>query len=250
MASPRYTLNYNPDDDVTYTGNNNTSPLTKKQKWDNSWYYYKYHFLIGAVVILLASMFIKDIVTQRKPDYTVSIVSSRTYPEAFCEAIENALIPYADDYNGDGTVDVYVAQYILGLGENEVDYNQQMAGSTQLMADISSGTSFIYLCDDAAAFQKEIGVYSYLDSNYSLPAEGAQDYENMVKSWNDSPVLSSIDIYNLGLQENYGYTKESIDALVNSIQIGLRAYHGTDLEKKEKLTPYFEGSIALFEKIF
>ena len=48
----------------------------KKKKWDNFWYYYKYHVLAGAFVLVCIIIFAKDMMSKIDYDYCVSVIGN------------------------------------------------------------------------------------------------------------------------------------------------------------------------------
>ena len=71
MASARYTLNIKPD-----APEEPPQPMTRRQKWDNFWFYHKWHVIIGVAVALENRLreFLQQEMCIRDSSYTVGIL--------------------------------------------------------------------------------------------------------------------------------------------------------------------------------
>ena len=92
MASARYTLNITPDAPEKPSG-----PMTPRQKWDNFWFYHKWHVVVGVVVALLVGLMIRDVVTNTEPDYTIGVLTSQSLPYDAELTLAEKLTPLCDD---------------------------------------------------------------------------------------------------------------------------------------------------------
>lgn len=71
----------------------------------------------------------------------------------------------------------------------------------KLHADFYTGQSGVFILDDPENFQRNHAALRYLDG--SEPTEDAVDWENMVRHWNDSPVLNGLTFRNLDTASLY-----------------------------------------------
>nr|WP_297874205.1 hypothetical protein [uncultured Blautia sp.] len=119
-----------------------------RKKWDNFWYYYKYHVLAGAFVLICIIIFVKDMLAKVDYDYCVSVIGNYAMPEEDTLALQTWFEEHAEDINGDGEIHVQVADYYLPP-EGETGYDPQVyaASQTKLMVDLQEGTSMIYFLD-------------------------------------------------------------------------------------------------------
>lgn len=122
----------------------------KKKKWDNFWYYYKYHVLAGAFALVCIIIFAKDMMSKIDYDYCVSVIGNYSMPEEDAQALQNWFEEHAEDINEDGEVHVQIADYYLPP-EGDAGYDPQVyaASQTKLMVDLQEGTSMIYFLDKA-----------------------------------------------------------------------------------------------------
>jgi hypothetical protein len=239
VARERYLLHG--DEETIHQAGAEIKADSPKSKWDNFWYYYKWHVLIGIAVILLAVFFIHDLTSKVNPDYQIGLITQTTYPTEVVESLENQIAKFGTDLNGDGKVVVQLNSYVAAEGSSSqaVDMNVQAAGVVRLMSDFSDGSSMIFISDDASfqSLQSKSQVFSYLDG--STPPEGALDYQKM----------------RVGL-ENCRLTNPKVTApdgtsqdLLKNLSISMRLFKGTDLEAKKGKAAYFASSKKLFDQI-
>ena len=144
--------------------------------------------------------------------------------------MQDALTPFCSDLNGDGKVVVQINQYTVDFvgEESNADAYYQMAGVTQLSAEISDGDTFVYILQDPAGFEKNTGVLRYLDGTLPDDAEPLPDdaWQQMVYRWGDCPVLAGLE---LGQYDGYtlmdDLTGDNQDVLAN-LYIGARGIWG------------------------
>ena len=179
MARERYLLHAG-EEEINRPGADITLK-TKKDKWDNFWFYHRVHVAVGIVLVLFVAYLIYDMATKVYPDYNVAILSSQYVSTDVADLLADELEKYGEDINGDGQVVVQINLFEIGQGEGEstMDVNMQMASVVKFQADLQMGESYLYLTDDASflAYGLEEGVFAYLDGT-PVP-EGATDYENM-----------------------------------------------------------------------
>ena len=92
MASARYTLHIDPED---LKPDEPRGPLTPKEKWQNFWFYYKWHVVVGVVVLLLVIFMVRDFVSRVEPDLQMSFITSQSLPQAMldkCLAADSVLL--------------------------------------------------------------------------------------------------------------------------------------------------------------
>lgn len=172
--------------------------LTPEQKRRNWWEYHKGWLLFGAVLLIGAAFFIRDIFFRPSPDYQVGYVSKTPLPDEVKDSLRERLEELGEDVNGDGQVLVEIFTYVLGFDEQGMmDVNAATAGITSLTVDLSQGRVHLLLLDDPEGFQARMGALCYLDGS-TPPIDkadyGATDWQNMVYAWKDCPVLSGLDL--------------------------------------------------------
>lgn len=217
---------------------------TPKKKWDNFWFYHKTHVIVAVVLIALVAFFIHDMVTKVNPDYEIGMITEATYPSDMVDSLEKQLEKYANDRNGDGKVYVQVNQYVLaaGKGSDPSAAQIQQASFVKLSADLTSGTSVIFITDKASLEyqQKNTQIFAYLDG--TTPKEGAKDYEKMripfPKCKNLAPLRYDLELASGGKGN-----------LFDNLGVSLRVYKGSAMDGNEKLEKYYADSKKLFDKL-
>jgi hypothetical protein len=208
-----------------------------KSKWDNFWYYHKWHMIAGVIALCVVLFFVHDMTSRVNPDYQIALITKQTYPTDMVDALENQIAKYGKDLNGDGKVVVQVNTYTEAGDTSSsgmaVDPNVQMAGYVKLTSDISEGSSMIFITDDAAfrIEQKKMQIFSYLDG--STPASGAADYDKMRVSLQDSKMLENSKV--VVADEN--------------LYISMRVFKGTQMESQKDKAAYYTASKKLFDEI-
>ena len=169
-----------------------------KSKWDNFWYYHKWHVIAGIVALCVVLFFVHDMTSRVNPDYQIALITKQTYPTDMTDALEAQIAKYGKDLNGDGKVVVQVNTYTEAGDTSSsgmvVDPNVQMASYVKLTSDISEGSSMIFITDDATFRneQNKLHMFSYFDG--STPAENAADYDKMRVSLKDCKVLANAKV--------------------------------------------------------
>lgn len=237
MASARYTLNIKPD-----APEEPPKPMTRRQKWDNFWFYHKWHVIIGVAVALMVGLLVKDVVTKVEPDYTIGVLTTQSLPYSADETLGEKLATLCDDRNGDGKVEVQVLEY--WITEDAIDPNTQMTMITKLMGDMQTGESMLFLTDDVAVFEEKYGIFAYNDGTAPEDFENA-DITGMGVAWEDCPALAGLDLGNTATLD--GSEGEPLQDTMKNYTLVKRVYTGSTLEGDEELTAYYNSAAALFD---
>ena len=211
MASARYTLNIDPED----LKPDEPIEYTKKQKAANWWHYNWKIVAVIAVVVAVVGYYAWKALTAVHPDQQIALVSAEALPEEVNDALGQALSGLVEDANGDGQALAQIRSYQLDLEGLDASINasstgtstvqdvggamnemtngyMQMAQSTVLNADLTTGEAVIFLVDEPEAFQRTYGVLSAADGttvSEEDPLNGVEWF-----AWSDCPVLASLDL--------------------------------------------------------
>ena len=185
----------------------------RAKKADNFFYHYKLHLIAGALALLFVGVFLRDVVFNIRPDFTVIAVSSRNLPTDGFDTFEIFFSQFVDDVNGDGRHVVRLdfislpVDILFGYDRLEDDYAMaeteegglvftdiefEMANIMKLSAIISSNSDPILLLDEGGVlYLSRIGgiypgegsppegwqptLYETGNLFYPLNIEGAQD---------------------------------------------------------------------------
>ena len=196
MASARYTLNIKPED----LQQEAAPELTAAEKRAN-WLHYNKWLLIGLTALaIFVGIFIHDISTNVEADYSIAIVTASSLDDEALTSLEEALTPFFDDANGDGQVAIDVVHYMKNYDDpsltKDLDANVTMAGDMQLMADLSTAVSQIFITDSFTGMQDATNAFVFWDDPYHVLEESELgDYARMGYKWGDSPLLSSLELH-------------------------------------------------------
>lgn len=238
MARERYLLHEG--EEAIHQPEAEIKPNTRKEKWQNFWYYHKWHVWVGTALILVAAFLVHDMTSAVKPDYQVTLITQRTISSGGTDALEKAMEKYGQDLNGDGKIVVQVNQSMIGEDAAGANADIRAAGLVRLQGDLSDGTSMIFLTDDTSFQneQKELGLFSYTDG--ANPAKDAADYSRMRVALKDCKAFGGL---NEALPGGEG------EAILSRYSVSLRVFQGTQLEGQKEKQEYYSASKKLFDRI-
>ena len=189
-----------------------------RKKIDNFWYYYKIHVLVVVFILLVAGVFIKDIVTKVDYDYSVAFVTEEMMTNEEISSIQSVFEREAEDLNGDGEIHVEVQNYTIPQGDS-ADPQLVAAGQTKLTVDIQEGTSMIFFLSP--------GCY---------------------ESYKDSGVLPADESEYIKFSDCTGYEEAGSPKELGDLMGALRLVEDTKLKKDQNKMDYYEANKELFEK--
>lgn len=156
--------------------------LTKQQKRANWWHYHKWYVVLACVLVaVLADLAINAINVRRNaPDIQVAYVATTPLPEDAVAALESALAELA------GVRRVQVNQYLTASQGDSDSALYASATSVQLLADLDSRESYLFLLDDPETFQANYEVLRRLDGALAAEADGL----SCCLRWGDCPAAA------------------------------------------------------------
>lgn len=142
MARERYLIGVDPEE-------LKPSPPPPPEKpagwWENLWYHYKWHLIVGGFVALLVILGIVTLATKNDPDYTVVLLTEKPLTTDMVDALQDKLAAVGEDIDGDGEVEVLIENLALGI-----DYsNQKIANDNTLVAHFAAGDVLLYATEPA-----------------------------------------------------------------------------------------------------
>lgn len=221
--------------------------LTKEEKRRNWWDYHKWHVVIAIVCVLLVADFIGDIVNNRlnTPDYYIAYIGQSTLPDDTVTAIEEAFASLGQDITGNGKVQVTVQQYQPSTSEptgdflTEQDYSSAYSGTVQLMADIQTAQSVIFLMEDPDFVQGNYEILARIDG--TLPENTPDSDVPTALRWGDCPVLAGLDLGTYVLDGLMTPVEGSNAELLENLYIARRGFWNNES------SPEIDGAVELFE---
>ncbi len=106
----------------------------------------------GLVLVSMLQGVILFYSAYREPDLQIAVVHSEALPDSVAAALEASLEELVGDQNGDGSVQVVINDYVLVFDGSAADMDIQTAGMTQLVTDLNTKDSCIYIVEDEEGF--------------------------------------------------------------------------------------------------
>lgn len=158
--------------------------LTPEERRANWWYYHKWHIAAAiALLLVLGGLGLNAWNAKRNaPDYQIAYIAANPLPEETAAALETALSDLT------GGAKVKVNQYLTGQTRDAGMYAS--AASVQLMADMETCESFLFLLDDPETFQGNYLIHRSLDG--ALPEDSAG--QPFCLPWSGCPVLTALPL--------------------------------------------------------
>ena len=178
--------------------------LTPQQRRDNWWRYHWLYVLAGVLAVLTAAGIAWERFARAEYDCGAALVTRYAVTQEELSALKTALEAAAEDSNSGGRVQVSVNDIQIDYTATDLDdasIRQMTTNVDKLHADFYTGQSGVFILDDPENFQRNHAALRYLDG--SEPTEDAVDWENMVRHWNDSPVLNGLTFRNLDTASLY-----------------------------------------------
>lgn len=208
-------------------------PETPRKKAENFWYYHKWHILAAVVAVMILFFAIRDM-SRPVADYEIGMITSEYYPQQAVELLEKNIEPYAEDLNGDGRVMVQINSYTITSEES--DPKMRLANLVKLDADLSSGTSLLFITDEESfeTQQERVSMFAYLDG--STPKTSSTDQSKM-----------RIPISKLKALSGLSYELEDGTNLFDGLSLSLRIYEDSAIAGQED--DYWNACRRLLQKL-
>ena len=206
-----------------------------KSKFENFWYYYKWHTL-GALVILLAvGVGLSQCIGRVDIDVVVYYLSAD--PISYAEDktnLKRALEPYVRDYTGDGKVRIEIENYFIGENHDADMVKDNLRNFSNMY---TAGSVMLIMVDDAGLKQMtEVGYFGDISDLTDEPllydgtvwnAEGsAFKNSESLKYWT-TPMYWGVRVFNekslISISktkgEEYKFAREVLSNIINDNKI-------------------------------
>lgn len=206
-----------------------------KSKFENFWYYYKWHTL-GALVILLAvGVGLSQCIGRVDIDVVVYYLSAD--PISYAEDktnLKRALEPYVRDYTGDGQVRIEIENYFIGENHDADMVKDNLRNFSNMY---TAGSVMLIMVDDAGLKQMtEVGYFGDISDLTDEPllydgtvwnAEGsAFKNSESLKYWT-TPMYWGVRVFNekslISISktkgEEYKFAREVLSNIINDNKI-------------------------------
>lgn len=204
-------------------------PKFTKKWWEYFWDYYKWHVIITAAAVLIASVTIVQCATRPKYDMNVVYAGHMNYSEEEINKLKNIISERISDIDKNGEKSVLLSTLVFAdsAGSEEYDYAIQ----TKLDLTFTDDCSFIYLMDKAnvdAQMQKEVigQIYDSTDSFIDSSSDNvikANDDKGYAVNLKDSQLLKENGIYcddlYILIRHNYKNDEKNTQAHEDSLNV-------------------------------
>lgn len=194
-------------------------PDTPKKKWENFWYYHKWHALVLLVAAVFLIFLARDL-TRPGADYEIGLITANGFPQEAVDLLEKNIAKYGEDLNGDGRVTVRIDSYAVGAedGGSEV----QAANQVKLEAELSAGNCMLFLTDADSFSQQQSKLGMFARTDGGTPEQGESGPEGMRIPFSGLKAMSGLS-YRAAKGEN----------LLDGLGLSLRVYRGTAVDGKK-----------------
>lgn len=121
------------------------------KKWfENLWYHYKWFIICGILSVFVLTVITVQCATKPKFDLSVVVAFNKSaMGTEQIEIIKDGLKQYAEDYNGDGEVNLNFINCTLDENSKDVNYVISMRQKLQVSA-MGESSAILYITDDSA----------------------------------------------------------------------------------------------------
>ena len=223
MARERYLVGVS-EEELQYT--DRSTKLTPKGKLENLWYHHKWGILGGLFGVVVAAVLIVQLITRVDPDYRICMATSTYIPEPIVEELKKALLPYAEDVNGDGKVSVQIQALNV---QKDDDYTQVGVNNRQaVIAQIAAGDVMIFAF--SPSFQESF--VASMEDGFSFFVPLGVQHETV----SENGTYISFDLPTFVQSVWSDYPKEQIEEMVpEGLSIGVRVV-SDDAKEEHKLS--------------
>lgn len=157
------------------------------KKWfENYWYYYKIHTIVGIFVLLIMVYTITECVNAVTPDVTVSYVGGLYFGEEFSKQFEQMLCECIDDIDNDGIKKI---QFNSLTVSDDIKSEQDIAMGQKVQLEIAVGDTYLYFMD-----KKQFDIYSQQEMFSDISEYIGEDGPIYGIKAGESPLLQSLGI--------------------------------------------------------
>lgn len=147
----------------------NASP---KEKWDYFWDYYKWHVIVGAIVICLSVIFIRDIVNKKDWIFYGAFINAYAKEEA-SEAMLNEFVTLADLDTENYSV-MFDTSYSITVGV----YDEITNSSAQKLLVNMTAAELDFVVADETTFGQYATIDTFMDVRTLFTAEELEKYQD------------------------------------------------------------------------
>lgn len=168
-----------------------------KEFWQNVWFYYRIHIVVGIIILILIGYTVKEIAERKDPDFAFMYVGEQTLVNE--EETQKFFEKYATDVNGDGTVYANVLNIALGTGD-DVQYASALMQKADITIAADENPLILLIDEDNIERYKEMEAFEPIGE--ILKKHGA-DESKMLFNEDKKPIC--LDVTGTKFAEKVGY---------------------------------------------
>jgi len=203
--------------------------MTFKEKWDNYWYYYKFHTIFGLFIVIVLTILTIDFFNTTDPDLSIGYIGATYINEGVFSRAKGDIENIVGDINGDGETKIYFD--IAQLPET-IQNQDDIAVQQKVFLSFVTGDIRIYLLEERFIDQYKEG-FQPLDEILS-----SEKLEGGIKS----------DGKTIAVRLDKGIFSKSQELNKSKLYACVRTITETD-KSKENIDEIFRVSILTFKYI-
>lgn len=166
--------------------------LTPAEKRRNWWHYYKWHVVVGIILVLCLANTLGSAfgIWEVKPDVSIAYVGGRKLSEETVAALTDGIAALCSDMNGDGKTIVELHQYVSPAVGDSDELLYAEAATVQLIGDVSDHKSYFFLMEDPGYVQRLTSSLRNLDG--TLPEDDDSSPDGKCLPVSAIPVLAQM----------------------------------------------------------
>ena len=129
----------------------NDEKPTFRSRLENFWYFYKWHTIIGAVVLFGVILSLFQLFKSNTPDAYMMYVGPSTLFVKNKEEMARRAEDFLDDYNNDGDKYLYLLEITVAVGDDipYTAYQTNVDARKRFTTEVTAGESLIYLLEES-----------------------------------------------------------------------------------------------------
>lgn len=126
-------------------------PATLWDKLENFWYFYKWHTIIGGVVIIGIIISLFQLIGNQEPDAYMMFVGQNTLFAVEKEKVISVSKEYIDDVDGNGSKNLAFLEITVAVGDNipQTAFQTNADAAKRFSTEVTAGKSVIYLLEES-----------------------------------------------------------------------------------------------------
>ena len=225
--------------------------LTGWKKVKNFFYYNTVKILMFLFFGGLIGIYIYQVVTVPKPDYTIAFVTRSGMSEQVATQIAEEFKKSGEDVNGDGKIIININSYTYLLGNDAMGQSAQTAQTelTRVISDFETCTSMIFITDETC-FNNMLpntgtSFFVNLKTGATAPDE-LTDYSGIKVPYEN---WKAFDSFLLQYDVEGANLETLTDSYMNGLSVSVRTVNGTQHENDADKQEAFENALNLVQRV-